>query len=181
MQIRLRSTVTRLMLAGVGAAVLGAAAPAFAQSFVPSPVHAAIGLSGPRFGLTMLSQGNVDALRNDRHIDVRPLISQFGWQFEKRIYTSPEGLTALTEWVPLVSGLEQGVFLPSLNWLVGVRGGNGVEFGIGPNVTPIGVGLVVAGGVTIRSGGINIPLTVAYASSKSGGRVSILTGFNWRH
>ena len=82
--------------------------------------------------------------------------------------------------MPLISGLEQGVTLPSLNWLVGIRTATGTEFGIGPNITPVGVGLVVAAGVTVRSGALNIPLNVAAASSKSGMRVSIMTGFNIR-
>ncbi len=159
-------------------------APAWAQtptySQLPPRVTKEINLSGPRFGLTVLSQGNVDALKNERNITVRPLISQFGWQFEKRLYSNGDGLTALTEFIPLLSGLEQGVALPSLNWLVGVRTPIGTEFGIGPNITPVGVGLVVAGGVTIRSGPLNVPLNFAVASSKSGVRVSIMTGFNIR-
>jgi len=127
----------------------------------------------------MLSPGTVNALK-DRDLVLRPLISQFGFQFERRLYTSPTGMTALTEFVPLLSGLEQGVALPSLNWLVGVRSGAGAEFGIGPNITPVGVGLVVAAGVTIQQGALNIPLNFAVATSKSGARVSILTGFTIR-
>src|SRR6185503_7620636 len=129
------------------------------QQLPPRPTKS-IELSGPRFGLTLLSQGNVDALK-ERDINVRPMVSQFGWQIEKRLYTNTDGLTALTEFVPLISGLEQGVVLPSLNWLVGVRSPAGVEFGIGPNITPVGVGLVIAGGVTVRSGAMNIPLNFA--------------------
>ena len=102
------------------------------------------------------------------------------WQFERRLYTSNDGVTALMEWVPLISGLEQGVALPSLNWLAGIRTASGVEFGIGPNITPVGVGLVVAAGVTVRSGALNVPLNVALASSSSGLRVSVMTGFNIR-
>ena len=44
----------------------------------------------------------------------------------------------------------------------------------------IGVGLVMAARVTVRSGALNIPLNVAVASSKPGTRVSIMTGFNIR-
>ena len=159
-------------------------APVLAQtpgySQLPPRVTKEVNLSGPRFGLTLLSQGSIDALRDERNITVRPVVSQFGWQFEKRLYSNGDGLTALTEFVPLLSGLEQGVALPSLNWLVGVRTPIGTEFGIGPNITPVGVGLVVAGGVTIRSGPLNVPLNFAVASSKSGVRVSIMTGFNVR-
>ena len=159
--------------------VLMTAAMAWSQTLLPPRATREINLSGPRFGITVLGPGNVDALK-ERDITVRPLVTQFGWQFEKRLYTNRDGLTTLTEFVPLISGLEQGVVLPSLNWLVGVRGPSGIEFGIGPNITPIGVGLVVAGGVTVRSGALNIPLNFAIASSKSGARVSIMTGFNLR-
>ena len=145
----------------------------------PRPLKS-IDLSGPRFGLTMLSQQTVDTLAEEHDIVIRPLVSQFGWQFEKRLYTSPEGMSALTEFVPLLSGLEQGQVLPSLNWLAGVRSASGMEFGIGPNFSPVGVGLVVAAGVTIKSGALNVPLNFAVATSKSGARVSILTGFTIR-
>lgn len=169
----LRRTAAALLLVAAGAL------PAWSQTVVPPRVTREVNLSGPRFGLTLLSDGTVQSLA-ERDIHVRPLISQFGWQFERRLLVNPDGVTALMEWVPLISGLEQGLALPSLNWLVGVRTPNGNEFGIGPNITPVGVGLVIAAGVTVRSGAINVPLNVAVASSKSGTRVTILTGFNLR-
>ena len=153
--------------------------PALAQGLVPLPADHQVNLSGPRFGLTLLSQGNIDKLKENGY-NLRPLLSQFGWQFERQLFRNDEGVTALMEWVPLLSGLDQGVALPSLNWLVGIRTSTGTEFGIGPNITPVGMGLVVAAGVTVRSGALNIPLNVAVASSKSGQRVSIMTGFNIR-
>ena len=145
----------------------------------PRPLQT-IDLSGPRFGVTRLSQGAVDMLAQEHQIVVRPVVSQVGWQFEKRLYTSPDGMSALTEFVPLISGLEQGQVLPALNWLTGVRSASGMEFGIGPNFSPVGVGLVLAAGVTIRSGALNIPLNFAIATSKTGARVTILTGFTIR-
>jgi hypothetical protein len=176
------SRVVRHALSSAGAVLmlLALAAPAWCQSFVPPRVTREVDLSGPRFGLTVLSPGNVDQLKEKRNLTVRPLISQFGWQFERRFYSNGDGLSVLSEWVPLISGLEQGLALPSLNWLVGVRTAGGGEFGIGPNLTPLGVGLVVAAGVTVRSGALNVPLNFAVASSRSGTRVSIMTGFNLR-
>jgi hypothetical protein len=56
----------------------------------------------------------------------------------------------------------------------------GSEFGIGPNITPLGVGLVVAGGVTMKTGALHVPFNVAVATSKSGVRLSFMTGFNVR-
>jgi len=171
-----------------------AAAPAMAQTVIyrrpgppvqapvplpprpPSPNE--IGLSGPRFGFTILSQDTVEALWTELGLTVQPVVSQFGWQFEKNVYVNPEGLAVVTEFIPLLSGLEQGLALPSLNWMVGVRSPTGMEFGLGPNITPVGVGLVIAGGVTLKTGSLNVPLNFAYASSKYGARVSIMTGFS---
>jgi hypothetical protein len=151
--------------------------PAFSQTL---PAYAASAdLSGPRFGLTLLSQGVVDALA-ERDITVRPFVSQFGWQFERQFFTRGSGVTMISEWVALVGGLEQGVALPSLSWLVGVRTRDGAEFGIGPNITPAGTALVFATGMTFRTGAMNIPVNVAIVPSKRGTRVSLVTGFSLR-
>jgi hypothetical protein len=176
-----RHTGTTRSLVRIGSATLALltlSSAAWAQADLTPPLTNEVNPSGPRFGLTMLSHGNIDTLR-EHDIHVRSIVSQFGWQFEKRVY-SGDGVTALTEWVPLISGLDQGVVLPSLNWLVGVRTASGTEFGIGPNITPVGVGLVVAGGVTVRQGGLNVPLNFALVTSKSGPRFTMLTGFNLR-
>ena len=138
-----------------------------------------VNLSGPRFGLTALSPGVVDELHK-RSIDVDGNISQFGWQFEREFYSRGSGVAAVNEWVFLLGGLDQGVALPSLSWMVGLRTREGAEFGIGPNVTPAGVALAVAAGVTFRAGNLNVPMNVAVVPSKVGTRISVLTGFNMR-
>lgn len=145
----------------------------------PPPFTKAVNLSGPRFGMTALSTGVVDELKK-RNIEVGPNISQFGWQFEKQFYTRQSGVAAVNEWVFLLGGLDQGVALPSVSWLVGLRTREGAEFGIGPNVTPAGVALALAGGVTFRAGSLNVPMNVAVVPSKAGTRISVLTGFNMR-
>jgi hypothetical protein len=151
--------------------------PALSQT-LPPVAHTA-NLSGPRFGLTLLSDGIVNKLA-ERDIAVRPYISQFGWQFEKQFFTKNSGVTMVTEWVALIGGLEQSVALPSLSWMVGVRTRDGAEFGIGPNITPAGTALVFATGMTFRTGALNVPVNVAVVPSKSGTRVSVLTGFSLR-
>jgi len=146
---------------------------------IPPPPLKTVSLSGPRFGVTALSDGVVAKL-HERSIEVSSTITQFGWQFEKEFYSKQGGVAALHEFVFLVGGLEQGVPLPSLNWLVGLRTANGAEFGIGPNITPVGVALTLAAGVTFRSGALNVPMTFAVVPSKAGTRISMLTGFNLR-
>jgi hypothetical protein len=138
-----------------------------------------VGLSGPRLGLTVLDQGVLDRL-HDRSVDVRPVISQFGWQLEKQFFTKSSGLTAVNEWVLLLGGLEQGVALPSATWMVGVRTSSGTEFGVGPNLTPAGLALAMAAGVTFRTGPMNVPVNLAVVPSRAGMRVSVLTGFTMR-
>jgi hypothetical protein len=152
--------------------------PALAQTAVPPPVKA-VNLSGPRMGFTSLSQGVVDKLA-EQTIEVRPLITQFGWQFEKGFYSKDSGITAVSEWVVLVGGLEQDVVLPSVSWIVGLRTKEGAEFGVGPNITPAGTAIVFAAGITFRAGALNLPVNFAVVPSKAGTRVSLLGGFNFR-
>lgn len=158
-------------------AILSAATPTAAQ-VIPPPART-VSLSGPRFGITTLSDGVVAKLQA-RSIEVRPVISQFGWQLEKQFFSTTGGLTAVTEWVGLLGGLEQSVAIPSLSWMVGVRTRDGAEFGVGPNLTPSGSALAIAAGVTFRAGVLNVPVNVAVVPSKAGVRVSMLSGFNLR-
>lgn len=173
-----KSLVKLLLLA----VVVVAAAPgqALAQVILPPQAPAeTVDLAGPRVGVTFLSHGVRDKL-GDLGTEIGPAISQFGWQKEKRFLASPNGLTGVTEWVLLFGGMDQGVLLPSLSWLVGMRTVKGVEFAVGPNVSPGGVALAAAAGVTLRGGNLNIPLNVAAVPSKSGVRMSLLAGFNTR-
>jgi hypothetical protein len=171
------SALRRLLPAALVTLLLGA--PAAAQPHLP-PVAQTADLSGPRFGFTLLSDGVVDELET-HDITVGPQISQFGWQVEKQFYTKDSGVTMVTEWVALVGGLERNVVLPSLSWMVGLRTRDGAEFGLGPNVTPLGTGLVLATGMTFRTGALNIPVNIAVVPSKAGTRVSLLSGFSLRH
>ena len=163
------------------------ASPALAQA--PSQTRPA-SLAGPRFGVTYLSDSIMDKLKNE-DINISPMVTQFGWQFEKQFNPNQGGPTLVTEWVLLAGGVEQGVFLPSVSWLVGVRTKSGMEFGIGPNLS--------VAGMTLQAGGLNIPVNIAVVPSvvnwetyggppsfrvteieKRALRVSLLFGFNTR-
>ena len=172
----MRTTIRHSVLTALFAVVFSV--PAVAQTG-PPPRPQTADLSGPRFGLSLLADGVVEKLA-ERNIHVGKNISQFGWQFEKQFYTQDSGVTMVTEWVALVGGLDQSAVLPSVSWLVGVRTRDGAEFGIGPNVTPAGTALVLATGMTFRTGAFNIPVNVAVVPSKSGSRVTILSGVSFR-
>ena len=156
------------------------AMPAAAQNvLLPPPTPNEVNLSGPRFGITALSDGVMNDLAA-RGLKAPPMISQFGWQAERAFYRSDSGIAALSEWVVLLGGLEQNLKIPSMTWLVGMRGANGAEFAVGPNFSPAGSALAIAGGVTFRHGYLNVPVNVAIVPSKDGTRISMLTGFNMR-
>ena len=169
-----------LLVAALGCG-LAPSAPALAQQPADTTTPGSMKLDGPRVGFTFLSSStiaNVDdpGIRED--LEGFPFVSQFGWQWERRFFTTPEGSTGVTEVVLLAGAVERNIVLPSLTWLVGFRGANGAEFGVGPNVSLAGGAFVLAGGATITRGGVNFPINVALATSSSGTRLTVLMGFN---
>ncbi|MBH8559730.1 hypothetical protein [Hymenobacter negativus] len=175
--------------AGVGVPVSAAAARAAFPAEVPTLSNASpddaildepIRLDGPRIGFTVLSASVLDKARESVP-DLNPFLTQFGWQFESRLFRMPNGVSGLAEFVPLVGGLEQGKFLPSISGLLGIRGAKGLEFGVGPNLTPLGTNLVLAMGTSFHSNGINFPVNVAVVPGNGGARISLMLGFNARH
>lgn len=162
----------------IAAVMAPGARPASAQLPDPQSRSVKVKRSGPRFGVTYLGGAIVDTLRASYETDVGNVVTQFGWQFERQFMSFPGGPAAVSEWILLVGGLEQGAFLPSLSWIVGVRLPNDVEFGVGPNLSPAGSALVLTGGKTFRAGALNVPVNIAVVPSQIGTRVSLLTGFN---
>ena len=110
-------------------------------------------LAGPRIGFTLLTHGSSADFINDRSSEYTgfdevwtegqkmAFISQYGWQWETRFVDNGE-IAGLVEWVVVVGGMEQGMFLPAISSLVGIRTGNGMEVAIGPNLSLSGIGMV---------------------------------------
>ncbi|RYU78365.1 hypothetical protein [Hymenobacter persicinus] len=134
-------------------------------------------LGGPRIGLTVLTAG---AASKAEERDIKPFLTQFGWQFETRVFRLPNGTSGLVEVIPLIGGLEQNKFIPSLNALIGIRGPKGFEFGLGPNLTPLSASIALAVGTTYRVAGVNFPVNLAVVPGNGGARFSLLFGFNSR-
>jgi hypothetical protein len=119
--------------------ILGVALPAAAQTesvVNPPPPVKSVNLSGPALWFHVAQSGHRGQAAGGTQHHRPPGISQFGWQFEKQFYNRNGGIAAVNELVFLLGGLEQGVALPSLSWMVGLRSPTGLEFGIGPNITP---------------------------------------------
>jgi len=164
--------------------------------------------SGPRIGFTYISAGTAaDYLANQGK---QNLISQFGWQFEGRLFTVENGMSGIIEFVPMIGGVEQGMFIPSANLLIGLRGGEkrSYEFAMGPHFSVVpdylgrrkgSVGLVIAAGTSFKKGNVNFPVNLAFVPSvgskenvintdgsvtqqkfQTGWRLSLIVGFNSR-
>jgi hypothetical protein len=148
------------------------------------PHQRGLSLGGPRFGVSYINGGGYDKLleavrkaKPDSEVD--PFMTQFGWQVEYRMFRTSRGVTALTEFIPLVGGMDQGLALPSATWLVGLRMPNGFEFGVGPNVGLSGAGMMAGMGYTVDLGGLNIPINLAAGrGAYQTTSVAFSTGFN---
>lgn len=92
--------------------------------------------TGPRIGYSLFSgELNEFATRESRQggLDIFPGATMIGYQFEKQ-YIGTENFSALGEILLTVSGLEQGIAIPSITLMHGIRFGKGgweVAFGPG--------------------------------------------------
>lgn len=155
------------------------AAPADAQVRNNVVTKGALRLSGPRVGITTFHGPAADSL--NARLKIGPTISQFGWQFETKMFQVEGGMTGVHEFLVLVGGLDAGVALPSATWLLGIRNASGIEVGVGPNVSLAGLALAAGAGFNIHSGGVNFPVNFGVASSKYGLRTSMFVGFNTKN
>jgi len=105
------------------------------ESNINIPDVGKLSLSGPRIGFTMLTGDEADIIKGKSEVggfEGRPLYFQFGYQFEVS-YLNAGKIQALFEIIPVISGVDQGVFIPSISLLNGVRlNTNGFEFAVGP-------------------------------------------------
>ena len=136
-------------------------------------------LAGPRVGVTYLTPG---FMSEELETSV---ITQYGWQWESR-FADNGNVAGLVEWVVVVGGMEQQMFLPSISSLVGVRTGEGMEYAVGPNLSATGINMVFTIGKNFKSGDLNFPVNLAFVPNgnvwgedeDSGARISIMVGFN---
>ena len=136
-------------------------------------------LAGPRVGVTFLTPGFMS-----EELETS-MITQYGWQWESR-FADNGSIAGLVEWVVVVGGMEQQMFLPSISSLVGVRTGEGMEYAIGPNLSATGINMVFTIGKNFKSGDLNFPVNLAFVPNgnvwgedeESGARISLMIGFN---
>jgi hypothetical protein len=121
-------------------------------------------LSGPRVGMTIITNGLLtEGIEEEFGVSTN-FITQFGYQYEKQIM-GDENVAGLVEGILLIGGLEQGLFLPSLSGMFGARFASGTEFAVGPNLSLSGAALVIGVGKTIKAGNLNIPISFSWVPS----------------
>ena len=152
--------------------------------------------TGPRFGLTYITNGKLTADIEEEFGITSNLISQFGFQFEKQIM-GDENIAGILEGILFIGGVDQGLFLPSVSGMFGVRNKDSWELAVGPNLSVGGAAMVVGFGKSFNFGNINIPVNIAWVPSnsrqndyldndgnniteteKSGHRFTLTVGFN---
>ena len=105
------------------------------ENMVNNPEQDRLNLSGPRMGFTYFtgeSASILQARESSGGFNVNPLMFQFGYQFEVQ-YLNQGSFQALFEFIPLITGLDQGQFLPSISILNGMRSNiSGWELAFGP-------------------------------------------------
>lgn len=105
------------------------------ESTINTPNEPILKLNGPRMGFVMFTGQQYNQLRRSEAeggYDAFPVMFQFGYQFEKQ-YLNEGNFQALFEFIPIITGLDQGKFFPSISILNGLRSNlNGWEFAFGP-------------------------------------------------
>jgi len=133
-------------------------------------------LAGPRLGFTFISPGPIaDFLHDGFDFDEddqygstgAAFTTLYGWQWESRFADGGGEIVGIVEWIVLVGGMEKGMFLPSASSIIGARMDNGLEFGVGPNLSLSGIGMVFGVGYNFKSGNLNLPINISVIPGKS--------------
>jgi hypothetical protein len=163
----------------------------FKSEFPKASVRDGGSFGGVRVGVSYLSRSLMESLRvdssNDGYddsIDIEhPFVTQFGFQFEKKILVGEGKSQILLQLIPLVGGVDQGEALLSLSGIIGIRTPNGLELGMGPTFLDAWdntiTSVVYTMGTSREYGGLKVPLTLMAIPSRDGFQANLLTGFSW--
>lgn len=112
------------------------------ESAVSVPEKTRLNLNGPRMGVAYFAGQNGRILSSTAPggFNAAQVMFQFGYQFEVT-YLNEGNFQALFECVPLITGLDQGKFFPSLSFLNGMRDSKrGWEVAFGPVINLVRMG-----------------------------------------
>ncbi len=105
------------------------------ENVMINPDKDKLNLSGPRLGLTYFNGEIADIMTKPKFeggYDMLPVSFMFGYQFEVQ-YLNSGSFQALFEFLPTITGVDQGLFMPNLSILMGFRHNvKGWEIALGP-------------------------------------------------
>ncbi len=139
---------------------------------------------GPRIGITSIysSSDNKWGISKEKSFllekDIPPTISQFGYHLDLSLYVKNK-INPLVQFDGLIGGIENGFFLPSISMVIGIRFFDTFEFGVGPNLSMSGSGIIFAGGYNIHVDNVYFPVNIVVVKTNDNYRFSILTRFNF--
>lgn len=105
------------------------------ESELINPNKDKLNLSGPRLGLTYFDGTIKDVMTSPKYeggYDVYPAMFMFGYQLEIQ-HLNSGSFQALFEFLPTITGVDQGLLMPNLSILMGFRNNlRGWEIALGP-------------------------------------------------
>jgi hypothetical protein len=110
------------------------------ESSINNPEQLCLRSDGPRMGFTsFIFEKEITKILKDKKsnggYEAFPVMFQFGYQIEKQ-YLNEGNFQALFEFIPMITGLDQGLFIPSLTVMNGIRNNtSGWEFAFGPTIS----------------------------------------------
>jgi hypothetical protein len=105
------------------------------DNLINNPTEYRLASDGPRMGFTVFTGTSAARLRESQSsggYEAFPMMFQFGYQFEKQ-YLNEGRYQALFEFIPMITGIDQQLFIPSLTIMNGFRDNyKGWEIAFGP-------------------------------------------------
>ena len=113
-----------------------------------------------------------------------PHLFVMGYEATQRL-SGGEWLNVITVENIMIGGMNQSVFIPTANFLLGFEINEMFQVGVGPNVSPFAdldsmIHMIGAVGYTPRAGDFNVPIHASFIPDVSGNyRFAVTTGVNW--
>jgi len=108
------------------------------ENAVNNPNKVRLSLAGPRMGATLFTGNTAMYLAEPEQTggyDAFPVMFQFGYQIEMQ-YLTHGNFQAIAEFLPTITGLDQGIIIPSFSFMNGLRHSKyGWEFAFGPTLS----------------------------------------------
>ncbi len=108
------------------------------ENAVNNPNKVRLNLAGPRMGATLFTGNTATFLAEAEQTggyDAFPVMFQFGYQIEMQ-YLTHGNFQAIAEFLPTITGLDQGLVIPSFSFMNGLRHSKyGWEFAFGPTLS----------------------------------------------